>query len=210
MDHPYTTRAISQEERRLAQASIAPEAVSTTSDLYAAALLQAALAVGVIGAIAYLLSSNLPEVRANLWLGLIFIFLAAFVIAYRRSSARDLELRKQQQKLEQELASGTVETATFRAVEAMLIQRDPPTICYLLDDGRGLLLRSYPGGRHPDSEFEIVRLPISRAILRCPTFGRELPVATELPEETDPQVRAEGEPFPIDWPALARGNLVIR
>jgi hypothetical protein len=165
--------------------------------------------VGIVGLVGYFVAGSWPEVRAHLWLGLVAIFFATFALSFRNGHEREQERRQRAEQQRREIDAGAVECASFRAAEVVLILGEPPAFCYRLEDGRALVLRSALGGRHPDTDFDVVRLPVSHVILSCPTFGTQLPVVAELPEETDSRSRPDGEPFPIDWQALKTGGMSI-
>ncbi len=200
-------RPKTEEERRQAQSHVDRVVVPSTAEVAGGAIFFAIIGTGILGAIAFLLSSGWPALVEYLAVVLFLGLLGSFVLAYRRGQGRRQALQHEHDRLEQEVRSGQVEWARFHVVEVVMILSEPPALCYYLGDGQALLLRTWQARRHPSAEFEVVRLPASKLILGCPTLGPEIPLAAQLPEEIDSRSRTEAEPFAIDWDAVRAGTV---
>lgn len=214
----YALRPITDEERGLLDELGVLERQPVRWFPCVAFAMVAAVSVFVVFAISTQLLVELywPRLRQPLAAASFLTLPATFigVLAYRlRAARRDADtVNGRRAGYRREVDAGVVEAGRFKTeavVMFAMIADEGPRFCFRLTDGQAIVLRTGDEPGHPGSDFELVRLPESKLILRCTQHGGQLVPEAELPADHDGYNMLDGEPFAVDWLRLVAGKIQI-
>jgi len=177
------------------------------------------LAAMWVGGLAWTIPGVLLLFAKDVWPRLFYYLLAASLVPSLIVAVGMFVhlLREQQNKyatslaMQKELASGVVQSGRFQSIEVIdIAELEDEGAHYLmfLDGGRAVKIHDclWKDCQQPNSDFEIVRLPITKHVIRRSVYGSLLKPSTTIQPAPEFYV-ADGEVLELDLEKLKAGQV---